>query len=149
MARAAALAARKLAASPAGRRAVEAAAEAVANAVGQAGAGRVTRSQAARTQWILACKLARQVHGQLSEAVFIGSPHEHWVVWKDGVPLAAFPPVDGDLTEKAELRHVTDEDRFDPPPAQGQGGPASVAGRLARPYRRGSRTSADERPGRD
>ncbi len=96
---------------------MEAAAEAVANAVGQAGAGRVTRSQAARTQWILACKLARQVHGQLSEAVFIGSPHEHWVVWKDGVPIAAFPPVEGDLASKDELRHVTDEDRFDPPPA--------------------------------
>lgn len=134
--RAAALAARKLAASPAGRRAIEAAAEAVANAVGQAGAGRVTRSQAARTQWTLACKLARQVHGQLSEAVFIGSAQEHWVVWKDGVPLAAFPPVDGDLASKAELRHVTDDDRFDPPPAQRAGRAAAVGDRLARPRRR-------------
>lgn len=129
--RAAASAARTLAASPGGRRALEAAAGAVATAVGQAGAGSVTRSQAARTQWSLACKLARQVHGQLSEAVFIGSAQEHWVVWKDGIPLAAFPPVDGDLASKAELRHVTDDDRFEPPPApRGRG--ASVAGRLPR-----------------
>ena len=128
--RAAAAAARTLAASPGGRKVIEAAAGAVATAVGQAGAGSVTRSQAARTQWTLACKLARQVHGQLSEAVFIGSTQEHWVVWKDGIPLAAFPPVEGDLASKPELRHVTDEDRFDPPPAAARGRGGSVADRL-------------------
>ena len=132
--RAAATAARAVAASPAGRRFIEATASALASAVGEAGAGRVTRSQASRAQWTLATKLARQVHGQLSEAVFIGSAQEHWVVWKDGVPIAAFPPVDGDLASKDELRHVTDDDRFDPPPA-------------ARPGRRTWTRPPADRPG--
>jgi hypothetical protein len=134
--RAAALAARKLAASPAGRRAIEAAAEAVANAVGQAGAGGSPgRRPRARSGSWPASSPGRST-GQLSEAVFIGSPQEHWVVWKDGVPLAAFPPVDGDLASKAELRHVTDDDRFDPPPAPRGGRAAGLGDRLPRPGRR-------------
>jgi hypothetical protein len=84
-------------------------------AVGKAGAGRLSGAQAARKQRQLAHKLARQVHGQLSKAVFIGSTEHHLVVWKDGVPMAAFPPVEGDLAERSELAHVTDADRFDPP----------------------------------
>lgn len=112
----AAAAAKKLALSPAGRKATQVAAAKVAGSVGKAGAGRVGGVQAARKQRTLAYKLARQVHGQLSEAVFIGSTEHHLVVWKDGTPMAAFPPVEGDLAEKSELAHVSDADRFDPPP---------------------------------
>ena len=114
---AAAAAAKKLAFSPAGRKVAQQAAGVVAKAVGKAGAGRAGTMQASRKQRGLAYKLARQLHGQLSLAVFIGSDQDHWVVWKDGVPLAAFPPVDGDLAEKSELAHVTDDDRFEPPAA--------------------------------
>jgi hypothetical protein len=54
----------------------------------------------------------------VSEAILIGSPERtHWIVWRDGRPTAAFPHVEGDLAERDELQHVTDEDRVDPPPA--------------------------------
>ena len=46
-------------------------------------------------------KLARQIGGELSEETIIaGEPH--FVVWKDGVPVQAFPPVD-DLAGRPEL----------------------------------------------
>lgn len=67
-----------------------------------------------RKQRDLAYKLARQVHGQLSEAVFVESDSTHLVVWKDDVPLAAFPAVEGDLAKRAELKHVAADDRFEP-----------------------------------
>lgn len=111
----AATAAKRLADSPAGRKVAQEAAGAVSRAVASGGSGVAGKWQSARRQRDLATKLARQVRGQLSEAVFIGSTQAHWVVWKDGVPMAAFPPVEGDLTERVELQHVTDDDRFDPP----------------------------------
>ncbi len=102
--------------SPAGRRVIRSAATAAAGLVAKSGGGRVGEWQADRRQRALAYKLARQVHGRLSEAVFVGSERTHLVVWNDDVPLAVFPPVDGDLAERTEIRHVTDADRFDPPP---------------------------------
>lgn len=114
---AAVIAAKKLALSPVGLKLAQQAAASAAKAARKAGAGRLGTAQAARKQRELAYKLARQVHGQLSEAVFIGSDQNHWVVWKDAVPLAAFPPVEGDLADKSELAHVTDADRFEPPAA--------------------------------
>jgi hypothetical protein len=48
-----------------------------------------------------AVKLARQLGGRLSEDTIIdGEPH--FVVWKEGRPVQAFPPVD-DLAERPEL----------------------------------------------
>ena len=114
----AALAAKKLALSPVGRRAAQQAAAAVSRSVAAGEGLPGLQWQDARRQRDLAHRLARQVHGQLSEAVFIGSRAKHLVVWKDGVPMAAFPPVEGDLARKAELRHVTDADRFEPTPAR-------------------------------
>ena len=103
---AAAAAAKKIAASPASRKIAQQAAAVVAQRVSKDGASRFGSAQAARKQRALAESLARQVHGQLSRAVFIGSTDEHWVVWKDQLPLAAFPPVDGDVAAKPELAHV-------------------------------------------
>ena len=48
-----------------------------------------------------AMKLARQMGGQMSEDTIIdGEPH--FVVWKDGKPVQAFPPVD-ELAARPEL----------------------------------------------
>ena len=139
----------KLATSKAGRKVARDAAAAIAGVVGTTGAAGLGRAQAARRQRTLAHKLARQVRGQLSEAVFIGSPHEHWVVWKDGVPLAAFPAVEGELPGRAELAHVTDVDRFDPPALAAAGERRTVRERLPKPPRLGRRRGGDPRsPGR-
>jgi hypothetical protein len=116
--RSAAAKAKELALSPAGRKVAQQAAAAASRRVANGDWSTVTRWQDARRQRDLAHRFARQVHGRLSEAVFLGSPDKHLVVWKDGVPLAAFPPVEGDLAARPELRHVTEEDRFDPRPAQ-------------------------------
>jgi hypothetical protein len=49
-----------------------------------------------------AIKLARQIRGRYSEDTIVaGEPH--LVVWKDGVPVEAFPPV-ADLELRPELR---------------------------------------------
>jgi hypothetical protein len=114
----AAEAAKKAAASETGRKSMQRAAAGAAGLAAKAGGARYGRWRGDRKQRELAHTMARQVHGQLSEAVFVGSERSHLVVWKDDVPLAAFPPVDGDLAERPELMHVTAEDRFDPPPAK-------------------------------
>ena len=51
---------------------------------------------------MLAIKLARQIRGRYSEDTIIGGEPHH-VVWKDGVPVEAFPPVE-DLELRPELR---------------------------------------------
>ena len=129
---AAASAAMKIAASPASRKIAQQAAAVVAQRVSKGGASRFGSAQAARKQRALAESLARQVHGQLSRAVFIGSTDEHWVVWKDQLPLAAFPPVDGDLAAKPELAHVTDADRFEPPSTETDPDSSLLRGRLSK-----------------
>jgi hypothetical protein len=48
-----------------------------------------------------AIKLARQIGGRYSEDTIIGG-EPHFVVWKDGAPVEAFPHVD-DLAERPEL----------------------------------------------
>lgn len=99
LAKAAAEAAKKAAQSKAGRKAIQSAAGAVSGFVAKGGSKKYGQWQGDRKQRELAYKLARQVHGQLSEAVFVGSDSIHLVVWKDGVPLAAFPAVEGDPSE--------------------------------------------------
>ena len=61
-------------------------------------------------------RLARQVGGKLAEVSLRGSSELHLVVWKDGVPFAAFPHVEGDLADRPELQHIPPELLFDPPP---------------------------------
>ena len=60
-----------------------------------------------------AIKLARQIRGRYSEDTIIGG-EPHCVVWKDGVPVEAFPHVD-DLELRPELRDF-DERLAKPPP---------------------------------
>ena len=48
-----------------------------------------------------AVKLARQMGGRYSEDTIIGG-EPHFVVWKDGTPVQAFPHVD-DLAARPEL----------------------------------------------
>ena len=53
---------------------------------------------------------ADQIDGHFSAAIIDGE--RRVVVWKDGVPVSAYPPVTGDLREK--LRHHTRQDLKDP-----------------------------------
>jgi hypothetical protein len=63
---------------------------------------RYDRWSGARANRLLAIRLARQIQGAYSDGTIIaGKPHH--VVWKDGVPLEAFPPVE-DLELRPELR---------------------------------------------
>jgi hypothetical protein len=61
-----------------------------------------------------AVKLARQMGGRVSEETIIDST-PHFVVWKDGRPVQAFPPVE-DLERRPELVGFDDRLSTDPPP---------------------------------
>jgi hypothetical protein len=61
-----------------------------------------------------AVKLARQIGGRYSQDTIIGG-EPHFVVWKDGRPVEAFPPVD-DVAERRELAGF-DETLLQVPPA--------------------------------
>jgi hypothetical protein len=84
----------------------------VAKSAGQAR----TRRQALRREREHAERLARQVGGKLAEVSLRGSPELHLVVWKDGVPFAAFPHVEGELAGRPELQDIPEELLYDPPP---------------------------------
>jgi hypothetical protein len=61
-----------------------------------------------------AIKLARQLRGRYSRDTIIdGEPH--FVVWKDGRPVQAFPHV-ADLAERAELQGFDPDLAHEPPP---------------------------------
>ncbi len=63
-----------------------------------------------------AIKLARQMGGRYSEDTIIaGEPH--FVVWKDGVPVQAFPDVE-DLASRPELTSFDAQLAKDPAPLQ-------------------------------
>jgi len=62
----------------------------------------------------LAIKLARQIRGRYSEDTIIGG-EPHFVVWKDGVPVEAFPAVE-DLEVRPELRDFDTALARIPPP---------------------------------
>ena len=112
-------------------RAISAAAKAVARnkavqgAAAAAAAKAATRAEPAlrerydrwsgrRTDRLLAIRLARQIQGRWSADTIIGGkPHQ--VVWKDGVPVEAFPPV-GDLELRPELRDFDERLLKVPPP---------------------------------
>jgi hypothetical protein len=61
-----------------------------------------------------AIKLARQIRGRWSEDTIIGGEPHH-VVWKDGVPVEAFPHVE-DLELRPELRDFDERLAKTPPP---------------------------------
>src|SRR5688500_8345355 len=63
-----------------------------------------------------AINLARQMQGRYSENTIIdGEPH--YVVWKDGVPVTAFPSVE-DLASRPELKGFDERLAREPPPAR-------------------------------
>ena len=75
---------------------------------------RYGRWRGGRADRELAIKLARQIRGRFSEDTIIaGKPH--YVVWKDGVPVEAFPPVT-DLELRPELRDFDEQLVKAPPP---------------------------------
>lgn len=61
-----------------------------------------------------AVKLARQIRGRYSEDTIIGG-EPHFVVWKDGVAVEAFPPV-ADLEARPELGDFDERLALAPPP---------------------------------
>ena len=88
----------------------------------RAGAARALRplERPPRRTALLAIRLARQIQGRYSEDTIIaGKPHH--VVWKDGVPVEAFPPVE-DLELRPELRDFDQRLLKVPPPERSGGG---------------------------
>ena len=75
---------------------------------------RYDRWSGARADRMLAIRLARQIQGRYSENTIIGG-RPHHVVWKDGVPIEAFPPVE-DLELRPELRDFDERLMKAPPP---------------------------------
>ena len=75
---------------------------------------RYDRWQGSRVSRDRAIKLARQIRGRFSEDTIIGG-EPHYVVWKDGVPVEAFPPV-ADLELRPELRDFDERLAKEPPP---------------------------------
>ncbi len=75
---------------------------------------RYDRWSAARANRLLAIRLARQIQGTYSEGTIIaGTPH--YVIWKAGAPVEAFPPVE-DLELRPELRDFDPRLLKVPPP---------------------------------
>ena len=75
---------------------------------------RYDRWSGARANRLLAIRLARQIQGPYSEGTIIaGTPH--YVVWKAGAPVEAFPPVE-DLELRPELRDFDQRLLKVPPP---------------------------------
>jgi hypothetical protein len=65
-----------------------------------------------------AIKLARQMGGRYSQDTIIaGEPH--FVVWKEGAPVQAFPPVE-DLATRPELKSFDPGLTREPPPERRQ-----------------------------
>jgi hypothetical protein len=63
-----------------------------------------------------AIKLARQIGGRYSEDTIIGGA-PHFVVWKDGKPVEAFPHVD-ELATRTELQGFDQSLAVEPKPAR-------------------------------
>lgn len=113
-AKSAAAAARALASNRAVRAAAAATAAKLASNAEPAMRERYDRWSGSRSGRLLAIRLARQIQGRYSEGTIIaGKPHH--VVWKDGVPLEAFPPVE-DLELRPELRDFDQRLLKVPPP---------------------------------
>jgi len=59
---------------------------------------------------------ARQIDGMFSAAIIDGE--RHVVVWKDGEPISAYPPVEGDLAAKLRAHARRDLTRPDDLPTR-------------------------------
>ena len=119
MGRAIATAARAVAHNKAVQGAAAAAAAKAASRAEPALRDRYDRWSGARADRLLATRLARQIKGRWSaDTIIDGKPHQ--VVWKDGVPVEAFPHVD-DLELRPELRDF-DERLLKVPPVEGRRG---------------------------
>ena len=106
--------ARALARNKAVQGAAAAAAAKLASSAEPALRERYDRWSGARADRLLAIRLARQIQGAYSEGTIIsGTPH--YVVWKAGAPVEAFPPVE-DLELRAELRDFDQRLLKVPPP---------------------------------
>jgi hypothetical protein len=109
-----ATAARAVAANKAVRAAAAAGAAKLATRAEPVLRERYDRWSGARANRLLAIRLARQIQGRYSaDTIIAGSPH--YVVWKDGVPVEAFPPVE-DLELRPELRDFDQRLLKHPPP---------------------------------
>jgi hypothetical protein len=75
---------------------------------------RYDRWSGARANRLLAIRLARQIQGTYSEGTIIAAT-PHYVVWKAGAPVEAFPPVE-DLELRPELRDFDQRLLKVPPP---------------------------------
>lgn len=99
---------------------VRKAAAGAAASVGKKRGGAVMASRRNRKQ---AQALARQVGGKYSEGTIIAH-REYPVVWKDGRPLACFPPLTTEelngkqLCDCEELQGFNESLLLDPPPAK-------------------------------
>ncbi len=113
-AKSAARAARALANNRAVRAAAAAGAAKLAANAEPALRERYDRWSGARTDRLLAIRLARQIQGTYSEGTIIAST-PHYVVWKAGAPVEAFPPVE-DLELRPELRDFDQRLLKVPPP---------------------------------
>ena len=114
-ARAIATAARAIARNKAVQGAAAAAAAKAASGAEPALRERYDRWSGARADRLLAVRLARQIQGRWSaDTIIAGKPHQ--VVWKDGVPVEAFPHVE-DLELRPELRDF-DERLLKVPPVE-------------------------------
>ena len=113
-AKSAARAARALANNRAVRAAAAAGAAKLAAGAEPALRERYDRWSGARTDRLLAIRLARQIQGTYSEGTIIAST-PHYVVWKAGAPVEAFPPVE-DLELRPELRDFDQRLLKVPPP---------------------------------
>jgi hypothetical protein len=79
---------------------------------------RYDRWSGGRANRLLAVRLARQIQGAYSEDTIIaGAPH--YVVWKAGAPVEAFPAVE-DLELRPELRDFDQRLLKVPPPERGR-----------------------------
>jgi hypothetical protein len=79
---------------------------------------RYDRWSGTRADRLLAIRLARQIQGHYSaDTIIAGKPH--YVVWKDGVPVEAFPRVE-DLELRPELRGFDERLMKVPPPERGR-----------------------------
>ena len=106
--------ARALARNKAVQGAAAAAAAKLASSAEPALRERYDRWSGARADRLLAIRLARQIQGAYSEGTIISST-PHYVVWKAGAPVEAFPPVE-DLELRPELRDFDQRLLKVPPP---------------------------------
>ena len=108
---------RKAATSEQGKKAAKAAGGALAGWLGKEGRERLKARNSGRTDRDLALDLARQIGGEYSEGTVVAR-RRRYVVWKDGVPVDAFPePEKGVvLTECLELQDFKGVLLTPPPP---------------------------------